>query len=280
MHPHLLMINLAAGLLWVAPTLNAQSIEEFDRDDPPAEEAAPQPSASPALEEVEQGIVRRTNRFREKQGLEPVETDPQLEDAAQYFADYMARTEKYGHTADGQRPSERAAQHGYEYCIVSENIGYRYSSAGFETQELIRGFMKGWKTSPRHRENLLDPHVTEIGVAVAHSEDTGNYYAVQMFGRPRSAAIRFRVVNRAGEAVEYTLSTTGRGTERSFGLPPRVTRTHQRCRPSRLQFSFDDALSIAVEDNMSYMVDTNAAGELTVRKEPLAAEDTGDAAEE
>lgn len=36
----------------------------------------------------------------------------------------MAKTGKYGHAADGRKPAERAAAHGYEYCIVRENIAY------------------------------------------------------------------------------------------------------------------------------------------------------------
>ena len=43
-----------------------------------------------------------------------------------------------------------------------------------------------------------DPDVTETGVAVARSEKTGYYYGVQMFGRPKSAAVVFKVENRAG----------------------------------------------------------------------------------
>lgn len=252
-------------------TSRAQMVEEFDLDDPPVQQSAPQAS-SPDLNEVEQAVVRRTNRFRQRQGLESLQTNPQLHEAAQYFADYMARTQKYGHTADGQRPSERASQHGYEYCLVSENIAYRYSSVGFATEELARGFVRGWRTSPGHRENMLDPDVIETGVAVAYSDETGSYFAVQMFGRPRSASITFRVANRAGEAVDYTVSPVHGETTRSFDLAPRVIRTHQRCRPSRLQFAFDQSLTISAEDDTSYVVDTDASGQLTVRKEPLTTE--------
>ena len=271
MHRHL----LTTFLVWTAflgATLSAQSVEEFDRDDPPGPET-PQQVASPMLDQVEQAIVRRTNRFRENNDLSALDVNQQLQEAAEYFADFMARTGKYGHTADGQRPSERARQHGYEFCIVSENIAYQYSSAGFETQELAQGFVQGWKNSPGHRENMLDPHVTETGVGVAHSDQTGSYFGVQMFGRPRSASIHFRVVNRAGEAVEYTVSPSQRGQSRSFDLPSRVTRTHERCRPSRIEFSFDESLSVKAEDGVGYVVDTNDSGELTVLREQLAGED-------
>lgn len=44
--------------------------------------------------------------------LSPVDPNPKLTQTAQYFANYMARTNKYGHTADGSRPGERARKHG------------------------------------------------------------------------------------------------------------------------------------------------------------------------
>jgi hypothetical protein len=79
---------------------------------------------------------------------------------------------------------------------------------------------------------MLDPDVTETGVAVARSEQTGYYYAVQMFGRPRSQAIEFKVQNPLGVEVEYTID------DRTYSLPPRLIRTHQRCRPAELTFRF------------------------------------------
>jgi hypothetical protein len=75
---------------------------------------------------------------------------------------------------------------------------------------------------------MLNPHVTETGVVVAQSEESGHFYAVQMFGRPRSAQIEFEIVNESRATVRYTLG------DQTFRLPPRHTRTHQRCRPSKL----------------------------------------------
>lgn len=56
-------------------------------------------------------------------------------------------------------------------------------------------------------------------------DDAGRYFAVQMFGRPRSAAIRFSVHNDSAGSVAY------RAGETAFSLAPRVTRTHTVCRP-------------------------------------------------
>ena len=157
--------------------------------------------------------------------LAAVEPNLQLLKTARYFADFMARTDKYGHHADGSAPSDRAGKFGYEYCIISENIAYQFSSAGFGTQQLAVRLFEGWQNSPEHRKNMLDPNVSDTAVAIALSADTGHYYAVQIFGRPKSQTIQFSVANHAGVAVEYTVD------DQTFPLPPRVTRTHQVCRP-------------------------------------------------
>jgi len=185
------------------------------------------PSA-PDLGEVTRSVVDQTNQFRGSQGLGPTTLNPQLNASAREFAAFMARTDQYGHEADGREPAQRAQAHGYDYCLVSENIAYEFNSEGFGTQELAQGLVEGWKNSPGHRRNMLDSAATETGVAIARSPKTGRYYAVQMFGRPKALRIRFRVANRSRQAVSYEMAG------RSYQLPPNVTRTHELCRVEAL----------------------------------------------
>lgn len=177
-------------------------------------------------------IVQQTNQFRQAEELQKVDPNPHLAKAAQYFANFMAKTDKYGHRADGNRPADRAEKFGYDYCMVSENIAYQYSSEGFSAAELAERFVEGWKNSPGHRKNMLEPAVQETGVGIAQSDKTGSWYAVQMFGRPESAAIEFSVANQSEAEIQYTIG------ERTFPLPPRYTRTHTRCRPTEAKFDF------------------------------------------
>ncbi len=177
-----------------------------------------------------QRIVGSTNAFRRQQNLSATERNPHLAKAAHYFAEFMARTDQYSHSADGSEPAGRAKKFGYDYCIVAENIAYMFNSRGFSTAELANRVFDGWQNSPEHRRNMLEPNVTDTAVAIAQSAKTGRFYAVQLFGRPKSASIEFRVENRAGVEVEYVLDG------HIFALPPRVTRTHQGCKPFDLAF--------------------------------------------
>ncbi len=219
-------------LAWLLVPLPAwgQSGEEHDTEviTPPLLKPS-ESEKKPDLRQVVGMIVEQTNAFRKEQGRSAVQVNDHLTRAARYFADYMAKNDRFGHHADGKGPAARASKHDYDYCIVLENIAYEYSSAGFTSAELARGFVEGWKHSPGHRRNMLDRDVTDTGVAVARSERTGYYYAVQMFGRPHSLAIHFTVVNRSDGRVEYQVGT------RSFPLAPDYSRTHTICRPAALK---------------------------------------------
>lgn len=207
---------------------------------------------------VASDVVQRTNAFRAHNGLAPLAPDDALAAAAQRFADYMAKTDRYGHEADGREPAERAKEAGYSYCLVAENIAYVMSSAGFASEELAARLLEGWEESPGHRRNMLLAPAVHIGVGVAHAAKSRRYYGVQLFARPRSAATRFEVANRGGETVRYAV-----GGER-FTLAPRVTRTHQGCFEGTLQVQWPDGRSssaIEPRDGARYVVARDGQGQ-------------------
>ncbi|HET9651503.1 MAG TPA: CAP domain-containing protein, partial [Usitatibacter sp.] len=177
-----------------------------------------------------QAVVSRTNALRREAKLPEVHVEPRLTRAADEFARYMARTGRYGHEADGREPPQRAEAHGYDYCIVLENIAYHYDSRGFETGRLARDIVEGWKGSPPHRRNMVNADVTQVGVAIARSDATGYYYTVQMLGLPRSAAVRFEVRNESQRDVRYRVG------DQAYTAPARSIRTHEVCGRERLRF--------------------------------------------
>jgi hypothetical protein len=186
----------------------------------------------------------------------------------------MARTDKYGHAADGNEPAKRLTAYGYEYCLEAENIAYQMQSKGFATRELAREFFESWRESPRHRQNMLSADLMDVGVAIGYSPRTDRYYAVQNFGRPKSAAIRFEVTNRTDETLHYTVSPLGNYEVEptQIELPPHSTMLHWRCRRSTIDWDWskrDDRQE--AKGGREYVID-NASGEFRVR-EQQASED-------
>jgi len=140
----------------------------------------------------------------------------------------MAKTGKYGHTADGRKASQRAALKGYQYCIIKENIAKRFRRSGFTNQELIAGFSTDWWESPGHKQNILDSDATEMGVGFSQA-DNGYYYGVQLLGRPKSQERIYKFRNDLKSTVEYLFG------DQLVTIKPGSTKIHQRCRPLNFQ---------------------------------------------
>jgi uncharacterized protein YkwD len=258
-------LYLILGWSLFPSVVSGQAVEEEESESHQLSTTKPaQRGTSSESAPVVQHIISRTNAFRQEEGHQPVEANPQLMATAQDFANFMARTGKYGHTADGHSPATRAQQHDYDACLIAENIAYQYSSTGFASEQLAQGFFQGWQHSPGHRKNMLNPAVTETGVAVAQSEQTGYYYAVQLFGRPQSQRLEFQITNHSTTEIPYAIG------DRTLPLPPQYTRTHQRCRPVTLTFQWPDkqeSTTVEPQHGARYVIVQGDAGKFTLQEE-------------
>jgi uncharacterized protein YkwD len=209
-----LALLAAAGAAW-----NAQAADS---------DAATRAATGAPSDAASARVTAQTNALRQQNALNEVVASDALTAAAVAFARYMARTGNYGHEADGRTPADRARAQGYDLCLVDENIGYVQRGVPLPADAVADAFYDGWRKSPTHRRNMLDPDATQTGVGLAQAA-SGRWYGVQMFGRPRSAGITFSITNTGTRsAFHYRLG------ERAFTLPARVTRTHTLCREAQL----------------------------------------------
>jgi uncharacterized protein YkwD len=99
------------------------------------------------------------------------------------YARTMGERDKINHRLGGSLP-KRVAAAGYDWGAVAENLAAGYDS----TDEAIAG----WKASAGHRKNLLNPLVTEIGIAAVSTppgSDHRNYWALVLaMPRPERVA--------------------------------------------------------------------------------------------
>jgi len=167
-------------------------------------------------------IVDQINSYRGRSARPAVVVNPELQAAAQGFAEHMARTAVFSHTADGRQPSHRAMQAGYESMMVTENIAYQGASGNL-AQQLVNM----WIGSPGHHANLMRHDLTETGVGVAQGYN-GQFYACQLFGRPGSHRFQVQVKNSTPESQSYKLG------RHEYSVAPNATRTHSLGRKSDL----------------------------------------------
>ena len=98
--------------------------------------------------------------YRAQNGLGPVRVESRLMQAAAAQARAMGERDRIGHRVAGPLP-RRVSAVGYDWGSATENLGAGYPS--------LDTAMQGWKDSADHRENLLNPNVTEIGVAAVRT---------------------------------------------------------------------------------------------------------------
>lgn len=132
--------------------------------DPPDDD-----TVDPFLEEV----VRLVNVERAKENLSPLQMDEKLNQAA------GVRAEEIVTNFDHTRPNGTSCftvlnEFGISYMTASENI-----AAGYTTPAKV---VEGWMNSDGHRENIMNPAFTKIGIGHCFvSRSQYGHYWTQLF---------------------------------------------------------------------------------------------------
>lgn len=124
-------------------------------------------------------ITFLTNQERESIGLNQLEENPILVEAASQKAQDMLEHDYFSHESpEGITPWYWFEKAGYNYESAGENLAIGF----LDSEEVILA----WENSPSHRANLLNPQYKEIGIAVATGDFNGSEVAVvvQLFGNP------------------------------------------------------------------------------------------------
>ena len=127
---------------------------------------------------VTRAIVDLTNHVRAENNLPPLDESRALAEGAQLHSDDMARLDQMLHDIPGiplgSLPDRARFVH-YDYQRLGENIAFNQADAAT--------VVSAWMNSPAHRENMLDPGFTDIGVGLAWNRRGEPYYTL-MLGKP------------------------------------------------------------------------------------------------
>jgi uncharacterized protein YkwD len=122
-------------------------------------------------------IIKLVNDARIKEGLKPLEENPELSAAAAQKAEDMIKKDYFSHDSpEGRTPWHWIEKNNYDYEYAGENLAMNFTTAEEE--------QKAWMKSPTHRKNILSENYQEIGAAIAEGKIDGKntIVAVQMFG--------------------------------------------------------------------------------------------------
>lgn len=127
----------------------------------------------------EKAFMNQVNTYRQGQGLDPLGYDPALIRSARKFGLILDQSDTFSHTApDGSGLSERIDGAGVtNWNQAGENLAQSPS---------VVGAMFGLENSQSHRENMLDPNYTHMGVGVVKGNPTGmNTFVNHFIGYPQ-----------------------------------------------------------------------------------------------
>ncbi|NYF24724.1 CAP domain-containing protein [Sporosarcina sp. JAI121] len=155
-----------------APTKPAQKPEATPAPAQPAEVAPVKPAGTAqdsSISAIEKAVLDLTNVERQKAGLQPLQTDRNLMNSARQKSADMASKNYFSHTSPTYgSPFDQMKANGVTYKSAAENIAMGQRSA----EEVV----KGWMESPGHRQNILTPGFTHIGIGY---DSNGNYWTQQ-----------------------------------------------------------------------------------------------------
>ena len=126
----------------------------------------------------ESKLLDLTNQERKKKELPVLRPSPRLFQLARAHSANMAKQEKMDHTLDGKNPFDRMKDAGYAFAKAAENI------AACKPSITMPQIVEAWMESKQHKENILGPEFTEVGLGLAKDKD-GQIYYTQLFARPR-----------------------------------------------------------------------------------------------
>ncbi len=127
--------------------------------------------------ELEQSFVESINASRAAAGLPALKIEAHLNASAQSHSDWMADTGDMGHDGEGgSDPGDRVEDAGFPLTAparVTENVGYVNIAGRLDAGEVDR-LHDGLMQSEGHRDNILDPNVSYVGIGLATGTRTQN----------------------------------------------------------------------------------------------------------
>jgi len=126
-------------------------------------------------------LLNFANQERQSAGLNTLKEDSRLNDAAYLKAQDMLRNDYFSHTSpSGVSPWYWFSKAGYDYKYAGENLAIDF----LDSQELHNA----WINSASHRDNIINPNYSSIGIAIVSGEHGGEEttIVVQFFGSPVS----------------------------------------------------------------------------------------------
>lgn len=149
-----------------------------------ASEPEPQPPSPPSPTPVdpatlEDALVAGINAQRVAAGLPPLQSDPTLAAVAGERSRDMAQGGYFGHLSPtGETYTSLLERRGVTCSWCGENIAYN----NYPDDQTVAVVLSSWMASPPHRDNILNPNFSRLGVGIALGGSGLKYYTAVFAG--------------------------------------------------------------------------------------------------
>lgn len=144
------------------------------------------------LQPEAQQLMLLANQARAAAGAPPLRWDSALAEAARKHTLRMVAEGPIAHQYPGElNVSERAGLAGAHFDLIEENVAVAPTPTGIHD---------GWMQSKGHRENMLNPEVDSVGIAVVASR--GVLYATADYSRGVQSLTKAQVESRVSNLIQ------------------------------------------------------------------------------
>ena len=135
-----------------------------------------------------ENVANLINQERVENDLPKLKINSDLSNAASLKSKDMINRHYFEHFAYDLTPWDFVHMAGYDYLYAGENLAMDFSTT--------EGMVSAWMNSETHRDNILNPDYTEMGLGIVKGEYTENnsihqtYMVTNMFGRKKPAIVK------------------------------------------------------------------------------------------
>lgn len=130
-----------------------------------------------ALTDAEQQMIKLVNEARAQNNLPPLKVDTQLASVARTKAQDMIDNNYFSHNSPKYgSPFDMMKSFGINYVQAGENIAGNQS---------VQNAHNSLMNSPGHRQNILSPDYTHIGIGIRKGGPYGNMFSQMFISKPQ-----------------------------------------------------------------------------------------------
>jgi uncharacterized protein YkwD len=146
----------------------------------PASPAQSGSNASP--DQIAQAVFQAINKSRADNGLPPLKWDTALVNSAKQHNETMAKANTLSHQLPGEpNLGQRETQQGIKWTFAAENIGVTTDQSENGALTLHQAMMNEKPPDDGHRQNILSPIATLVGVSILIDQQHGELWLTEDF---------------------------------------------------------------------------------------------------